>query len=97
MRITGIEVIRGNPGISPNPGPAVQALPGEKVELTYGQSLRVNTSLDYRGSAQKVTLYGAIGTRGLIEFGEKVTGEAEIELPDSTNLTEDVPNQISSK
>ena len=87
MRITGIEVIRGNQGISLNPGPAVQALPGEKVELTYGQSLLVNVSCDYRGSAQKVTLYGAIGTRGLFGFGEKVTGEAEIDLPDSPDFT----------
>ncbi|GAJ04725.1 unnamed protein product, partial [marine sediment metagenome] len=61
MNITGIEVIRGNPGVSANPGSAVQLLPGEKVELTYGQSLRVNVSFDYRGPAGDATLRGTIG------------------------------------
>ena len=87
MIITGIEVIRGNPEVSANPGPAVQALPGEKVELTYGQSLLVDVSCDYRGSAQKVTLYGAIGNRGLVQFDEKVAGEAEVDLLDSPEFT----------
>ena len=87
MIITGIEVIRGNPGVSANPGPALQALPDEKVELTYGQSLLVDVSCDYRGSAQKVTLYGAIGNRGLIRFDGKVAGEAEVDLPDSPEFT----------
>ncbi len=76
MQITGIEVIRHNPGV------AVGVVAGEKVELTYGDTLRVNASLEYRGSAQTVTLYGAIGVRG-VGFDEKVKGEADLELPDS--------------
>jgi len=88
VNITGLEVIRGNPGVAvANPGIAVGVIIGERIELTYGERLRVNTSFDYRGSAQKVTLYGAIGNRGLIEFNEKVAGEAEIDLPDSPEFT----------
>ena len=81
MNITGLEVIRRNPGV------AVGVIVGERIELTYGETLRVNASFDYRGSAQKVTLYGAIGNRGLIEFNEKVAGEAEVDLPDSPEFT----------
>ena len=88
MDITGLEVIRHNPGNSnSNPGIAVGVIVGERIELTYGETLRVNTSFDYRGSAQKVTLYGAIGNRGLIGFEEKVAGEAEVDLPDSPEFT----------
>lgn len=81
MNITGIEVIRGNPTMLGNPV-AVGVLVGEKVELTYGDTLRVNVSLEYRGRGQTVTLYGAIGVRG-IGFLEKLDNEADMELPDS--------------
>lgn len=72
MVITGIKVLG-----------SLQALPGEKVVLTYGQSLLVNVSFDYRGAAQKVMLYGAIGVRAPAAFEEKVVGWAEVDLPDS--------------
>jgi len=55
MNITGVEVIRRNPGVD------VGVITGEKVELTYGDTLRVNVSFDYRGLAMKTTLEGAIG------------------------------------
>jgi len=73
MNITGIEIIRNNPGV------VADVITGEKVELTYGDTLRVNVSLEYRGRAQVVTLYGAIGVRG-IGFLEKVSGEANLNL-----------------
>lgn len=75
--ITGIEVIRRNPG------QAVSVLPGEQVELTYGDALRVNVSLDYRGAARSATLYGAIGNRGFFGFDEILNGEGGIGLPES--------------
>jgi hypothetical protein len=49
-----MEVIR--PGVA-----TVGVLPGEKVELTYGDTLKVNVSFDYRGLAMETTLEGAIG------------------------------------
>jgi len=77
MAITGIEVIRRNPGVA-----AIGVVAGEKVELTYGDTLRVNVSLEYRGRAQTVTLYGAIGVRG-VGFLEKLDGESSLPLPES--------------
>jgi len=53
MNITGIEVIR--------PGVAIGVVAGEKIELTYGDTLRVNVLFWYRGLARKTILEGAIG------------------------------------
>jgi len=82
MIITGIEVIKGNTGYNPgNFDPA----PGEKIDLTYGDKLRVNTSLEYQGPTQAVTLYGAIGNRKvLVGFDEIISAEAKLTLPTST-------------
>lgn len=87
MQITGIEVVKTNPGVA-----VVGVIVGEKVELTYGETLRIDVSFDYRGSAGSATLYGAIGVRG-IGFDEKVKGEAAVDLPQS--LTEFTPCQAS--
>ncbi|GAH61577.1 unnamed protein product [marine sediment metagenome] len=51
MNITGVEVIRRNPGVA-----AIGVVAGEKIELTYDDTLRVNVSFDYRGLAMKTTL-----------------------------------------
>ena len=77
MTITGIEVIRRNPGV------AIGVIAGEKIELTFGDTLRVNVSFGYRGLAQTVTLYGAIGNRGFFGFDEILHNGANIELPES--------------
>jgi len=76
LKIDSIEVIRGNPGV------AADVVVGERAELTYGDKLRVNVSLEHRGWGQTVTLYGAIGVRG-VGFNEKVKGEAGFPLPES--------------
>ncbi|GAI93999.1 unnamed protein product [marine sediment metagenome] len=40
MNITGLKVIRGNPGApKSNPGIATGVLAGERIELTYGDTL----------------------------------------------------------
>ncbi|GAI90429.1 unnamed protein product, partial [marine sediment metagenome] len=86
MIITGIEVIRGNPEVAPitnNPGFLVEVAPPGKLEVTYGQTLRITTSFDYRGPAQTATLYGAIGNRGFFGFGEILANQASIEVPES--------------
>lgn len=83
LQIASIEVIRSNPGVAVGvPVNKVGVPAGEKVELTYGDKLRVNVSLEYRGRGQTVTLYGAVGVRG-IGFLEKLDNEADMELPDS--------------
>ncbi len=78
MNITGIEVIKRNPGV------ATGVVAGEKIELTYGDTLRVNVSFDYRGLAGTATLYGAIGNRGIFGFDEILHNEVSIDLPEST-------------
>ncbi|GAI65000.1 unnamed protein product, partial [marine sediment metagenome] len=88
MNITGKEVIR--PGVA-----AVGVLPGEKVELIYGDTLKVNVSFDYRGLGETVTLYGAIGRSGfpgeeLLDEGsfiKRLTGEQSVVLPPSLEFT----------
>ena len=78
MNITGIEVIRRNPGV------AIGVVAGEKIELTYGDTLRVNVSFDYRGLAGSATLYGSIGQRKLVVgFDEILRSEVSIDLPES--------------
>jgi len=79
MSVTGIEVRRRNPDVA-----AIGVVVGEKVELTYGDTLRVNVSFDYRGLAGSATLYGAIGNRGWAGFAEKLHNEVSIDLPEST-------------
>ncbi|GAI64718.1 unnamed protein product, partial [marine sediment metagenome] len=54
MNITGIEVIR--PSVA-----AIGVVAGEKIELTYGDTLKVNVSFWYRGLARETILEGAIG------------------------------------
>ena len=76
MIITGIELIRGNPG-------AVEVAPPEKIELTYGDTLRITTSFDYRGKAKDITLVGWLGQRGLIRFDPIISAEATYKTPDS--------------
>jgi len=84
MNTTSIEAIRHNPGIvvGPNSSVGIGVVAGEKIELTYSDTLKVNVSFDYRGPVGPATLYGAIGVRG-IGFDEKVKGEADIDLPQS--------------
>ncbi len=77
MNITGIEVIGRNLGV------AIGVVAGEKIELTYGDTLRVNVSFDYRGLAGTATLYGAIGSRGFLGFDEILHNEVTIDLPES--------------
>jgi len=77
-----MQVIRAN-----SENRAVEALPGEKVELTYGDKLRVHASLEYMGPrVEKATLYGAIGVRGAT-FTEKVHGETEVAFPKADIFT----------
>ncbi|MBA7675317.1 hypothetical protein ES703_83547 [subsurface metagenome] len=85
MSVTGIEVRRRNPDVA-----AMGVVVGEKVELTYGDTLKVNVSFDYRGLAGKAILYGAIGNRkwaypfpDIRWFDEILHGQVSIDLPES--------------
>lgn len=74
------------------PGPGqprafVGELPGQVVELTYGEKLRINVSLQYKGPASQATLYGSIGKRNAA-FGEIVVGEFfPLQLPNASTWT----------
>jgi len=87
MIITGIQVIRDKQGtaarVSDSPAAGVGALPGEKIELTYGDRLHVDVSFEYQGPQMSVTLYGVIGTRGFAGFDEIIAAENPMPLPDS--------------
>lgn len=84
MNITGVEVIRRNPGVG-----AIGVVAGEKIELTYDDTLRVNVSFDYRGLAGSTILYGAIGQvlwpTG--RFDPILKNEVSIDLPESIEFT----------
>ena len=103
MFITGIEVIRGNPEVGSNPGSLVGVVPPGKLELTYGDTLRITTSFDYRGPVVDITLYGAIGTRGWAGFDEIIKNEATYKLPNSpaafvpVTATVDIPVTVDIK
>jgi len=83
MFITGIEVFPGNPEVGSNPGSLVGVVPPGNLELTYGDTLRITTSFDYRGPVVDITLYGAIGTRGWAGFDEIIKNEVTYKLPNS--------------
>lgn len=96
MQINSIQVIRrgqlvtpqsvaGNrvPTISHSPRTVPGVVVGEQVEVNIFDTLRVNVSFDYRGPAQTITLYGAVGSRGVVTFDEYFYGEASVALPDS--------------
>ncbi|MBA7473491.1 hypothetical protein ES708_03751 [subsurface metagenome] len=88
MNITSMEIIR--PSVA-----AIGVVAGEKIELTYGDTLKVNVSFDYRGLGETVTLFGAIGRSGIPgeelldegSFIKSLTGEQSIELPQSLEFT----------
>lgn len=85
MIITGIEVIRGDPGAAQtDSGLSVEVLPGQKLGLTYGDKLRITTGFDYRGPARDITLYGSIGARSLlVGFDEIISSQASYRTPES--------------
>lgn len=81
MVITGLEIIRGNPSASQG---ILEAAPGEKIELAYNDKLRITASFEYRGPAQKVTLYGSIGARSVLAgFDEIISSETTVQLPET--------------
>jgi len=76
MQITGIEVIRGNPGVA---GSAVIGVPaGEKLSVEVGDTVRVYMTVEHRGPRiENAEVYTAIGWQtGIIiqEFIEAYVG-----------------------
>jgi len=68
----------------PERGYGLEVAPPGKLELTYGDTLRITTAFDYRGPAVDIRLYGAIGNRGWGGFAESISAEASpVKTPDS--------------
>jgi hypothetical protein len=68
----------------PERGYGLEVAPPEKLDLTYGDTLRITTGFNYRGPPTDITLYGTIGQRkALIGFDEIQSAEATYKLPDS--------------
>ena len=55
----------------------------EKVTLAPGDTLRVSVAVPYRGPEREFTLYGSIGSRGLLWFDEILSARASLPCPDS--------------
>jgi hypothetical protein len=60
---------------------------GEKVVLSPGDTLVINVSVSYKGPAQTLTLYGAIGNRGATWFDEMLFGRNPLNCPESAAFT----------
>ena len=56
----------------------------EKVTLAPGDTLRVSVAVPYRGPEREFTLYGSIGSRGLLWFDEVLSASASLPCPDSS-------------
>lgn len=61
------------------------ALLGEALQLTYGETLRVNTSFRHRGPAQNITLSGAIGSLVDSTFTDILHSESPVSVPESSD------------
>jgi len=55
----------------------------EKVTLAPGDTLRVSVAVPYRGPEREFTLYGSIGSRGLLWFDEVLSASASLPCPNS--------------
>jgi len=81
MNIISVEAIQN--------GRVIQVAPGETLELTYGDKLRITTRFEYRGPAADITLYGAIGVWHPFPeyipaaFDEIIAAEAKHRTPNS--------------
>jgi len=76
MNLVNLEVIRRNAG-TPN-----RATASGKLNLTYGDTLRLTIGFDYRGREENVTVYGSIGKLGL-GFNEIISNGVVRRTPDS--------------
>ena len=80
MNITGIEVIRRNPGIAigvvteEKRPVAVGALVGEKLPVAVGDTVRVHMTVDYRGLAMDGAIWTAIGWQVGVVIREFIEG-----------------------
>lgn len=85
MQITGIEVIRGNPGVAGNP--VVIGVPvGETLPVEVGDTVRVHMTVDYRGQEVDGAIWTAIGWQtGIIipEFIEVFNSRTPIHFNES--------------
>jgi len=78
------------------PGEGIAALPGQKLVVSIGETVRVRAALDYRGPFLSNTFYGAIGIRGIAWFDEVWFGSAPVSFDESVDwltyeLTVDIP------
>ena len=55
----------------------------EKLTLAPGDTLRVSVAVPYRGPEREFTLYGSIGSRGLLWFDEILSARASLPCPES--------------
>jgi hypothetical protein len=53
------------------------------VELSIGDTLRLVINFGYRGPAQRLTLYAAIGNLGIFGFDEIIAAQRPVDLPES--------------
>jgi len=88
MTITGIEVIRRNPGVAGNPM-TIGVPAGEKLPVNVGDTVRVHMTVDYRGDAIDGAVWTAIGWQtGIIipEFIEAFNSRTPVHFDQSVDF-----------
>jgi len=55
----------------------------ERVTVSPGDILRISINVPYKGPEYTFTLYGSIGTRGMLGFDEVLAATSPLECPDS--------------
>ena len=74
----------------------VAAVPGQKLQLMIGDTLRIKATIQYRGAALNDYFYGAIGNKRLGVFDEIIYKQVAIQFALATTwvsyqLTVDIP------
>lgn len=77
-------------------GISIGVLPGEKLTVSIGDTVRVRATIDYKGPALSDTFYGAIGNRTWYGFDEIIKGSVPVSFSQSFDwqsyeLTVDIP------
>jgi len=64
----------------------LEAAPGEKIQVTWGDKVRVKATIQYRGAALDDYFYAAIGNKRLFVFDEILNAQTAIHFAQSQNF-----------
>ncbi|MBA7624298.1 hypothetical protein ES703_31705 [subsurface metagenome] len=64
----------------------VAAVPGEKIQVVWGDTVRIKATIQYRGNALDDIFYGSIGRTYLGIFDEVLVAQVPIHFDESLNF-----------